>query len=387
MKKLSYLDLLIVFGGYFMSEFDYLVVGAGFFGAVMAERLATEKKKKVLVIDQRDHIGGNCASALTVGSGIEFHRYGTHIFHTSSQKVMDYMDNFMKLNEYRHQVYASVKGDLFPLPINLKTINQFFDKDFTSSEAEEFIKSKALKIENPKNLEEAALSKYGTELYEAFIKSYTRKHWAIDPKDLSAKIVERLPFYFDEKSDYFHNCKWQGIPEDGYEKIFTKLLTHPNIEVRLNCNYFEVKADLIPKEKTIYTGPLDQYFNFSYGKLAWRSLYFKPHILEREVFQKSAVVNFPDQMIAHTRIHEPKHLHPERNYPKETTLVIREYPCDDPMNPYYPVRNEESMKLYSSYKQLTEKESDVIFGGRLGDYCYMDMDQTIEKALECFESL
>jgi UDP-galactopyranose mutase len=370
-----------------MREYDYLVVGAGLFGSVLAERLANESQRSVLVIDKRSHLGGLCGSALCVDTDIEFHRYGTHIFHTSDQEVWDYISRFVELNEYRHKVLSHVRGEMFDFPLTLNGINKFFKSDYTLEEAKEFLDSVAIEMDSPENFEQRALSVYGRDLYEAFIKGYTRKQWGLDPRELPSSVVNRLVFDIGSSYQYFNRAKWQGVPVEGYDAFFQKLLNSPNIEVQLNTSFSEIQSSVKARLKTIYTGPIDRYFNFIYGKLSWRSLYFKPHVLERSKFQDAAVVNYPDQMVAHTRIHEPRHLHPERSYTDKSTLVIREYPCDNPEEPYYPVCDARSISLFESYKKLATKEEDVLFRGRLGEYRYLDMDESFKNALKFFQML
>ena len=367
-----------------MSNPDILIVGAGIFGCVCAERIASQLGKKVLVIDKRNHIGGNCYSEKHPETGIEYHKYGTHIFHTSSQKVMDYLNQFMELNGYHHQVLTTHKDKVYQMPINLETINSFYDKNLKPYEVEEFLNKKKKEKPQPKNLEEKAISLIGQELYEAFIKGYTEKQWNKDARDLPASIINRLPVRSNYTEDYFHNCRFQGIPKEGYTKIFENLLDHPNIELKLEEDYFERDNEEV--ELTIYTGPIDRYFDFEYEKLEWRSVRFEEKVENYNDFQGTSVMNYADREIPWTRIHEPKHLHPERDYQKDKTLTIYEYSLENEEDPYYPVNSKENQERYQKYKEKAEKEDKVIFGGRLGTYSYYDMDQVIGQALSIYET-
>ena len=366
---------------------DYLIVGAGFFGSVIAERIANDLNKRVLVIDRRDHIGGNCYSSEDQSTGIEYHVYGTHIFHTSDREVWTYITQFTEFNGYHHQVLTKYQNKVYQMPINLETINAFYDKDFKPQEAKEFIDREVKKenIEHPKNLEEKAISLIGRPLYEAFIKGYTIKQWEKDPKKLSASIINRLPIRFDYCEDYFRNCRWQGIPIGGYTKIFERLLSSPNIEIELNCDYMEHKNEFEVKEKVIFTGRLDQFFNFRYGVLDWRSVDFRREMIDYEDFQGTSVMNYAELSVPYTRIHEPKHLHPERDYQVSKTVIFYETSrMSEINNSYYPVSNDRNRDLSAIYIEEAKKNEKVIFGGRLGEYAYYDMDKTILSALKCY---
>ncbi len=369
-------------------ECDYLVVGAGFFGSVLAERIANELGANVVVIDKRDHIGGNCYSAEDQETGIEHHLYGTHIFHTSSQKVWDYITQFTSFNGYHHQVLTKYKGVVYQMPVNLETINTFYEKNFTPTEARRFIEKEIEKenIVEPKNFEEKAISLIGRPLYEAFIKSYTIKQWDKNPQDLPASIIARLPVRFNYCEDYFHDAVWQGVPSGGYTMIFENMLNSSGIRIRLNCDYFECRDEFKVKKKIIYTGPIDRYFDYRYGKLAWRSISLEKKVVDVEDYQGTSVMNYADLDVPYTRIHEPQHLHLERNYAKKQSLIFFETSCNNPMEPYYPVHTQEDKSNLKKYKSLAKAEGNVIFGGRLGDYAYYDMDKIILAALECFEA-
>lgn len=367
---------------------DYLIVGAGFFGAVIAERIATVLNKKALVIDRRDHIGGNCYSKKDEETGIEYHAYGTHIFHTSSEKVFNYLSQFTKWNSYYHQVLSTHKNKVYQMPINLETINSFFNVNLKPFEVESFLAQERRQesYPNPKNLEEKAVSLIGRKLYEAFIKGYTTKQWGKDPRELPASIINRLPVRSNYNETYFNNARWQGIPLDGFTAIFERMLDHSNIKVQLNCDYFDIKEAFKPKIKTIYTGPIDRYFNYSLGRLEWRSISLKKEVMPYADYQGTSVMNYADTDVDYTRIHEPLHLHPERYYKNTKSVIFYERSCENPDDPYYPIKNEPNQELYQKYKKLSEGERDVIFGGRLGTYSYYDMDQVIGQALSIFET-
>lgn len=368
-------------------KYDFLIVGAGLFGSVLAERIANILDKKVLVIEKRKHIGGNCYSDIDKETNIEFHQYGTHIFHTSSEKAYNYIRQFTKLNRYNHQVLTTHKNKVYQMPINLETINSFYMLNLKPFEAKGFLKKELdkEKIINPKNLEEKAISLIGRPLYKAFIKEYTIKQWGKEPRELPPEIITRLPVRFNYREDYFINSQWQGVPVDGYTEIFRRMLDSPNIQVELDCDYFNNRDKYKTKEKTIYTGPIDKYFDYIHGKLEWRSVQFTKKIAEVEDFQGTSVMNFADSDVPYTRIHEPKHLHPERDYNLNKTLLFYETSRVDNDEPYYPITTARNNAILSKYQRLSSQEKGIIFGGRLGSYRYYDMDKTILAALECFE--
>jgi UDP-galactopyranose mutase len=368
-------------------RYDYLVVGAGFFGSVIAERLANDLGSKVLVIDKRSHIGGNCYSEVEPETGIEIHKYGTHIFHTSSKKVWEYITKFTEFNSYHHQVLTTYKNKVYQMPINLETINSFYNLNLKPYEAKEFIKNEIAKegIKEPENLEEKAISLFGRSLYEALLKGYTIKQWGMDPKDLPTSIITRLPVRYNYREDYFVDAKWQGIPYEGYAGVFKRLLSSPNIRVELNCDYFENRQRFNIREKTIYTGPIDRYYDFQFGKLEWRSILLEKEVVAVEDYQGAAVMNYADVETKTIRIHEPRHLHPERDVTRQKTVIFYETSNADSDEPYYPINSQRNQNLLLKYRELSEKEDGVIIGGRLGDYAYYDMDKTILAALRCYE--
>jgi len=367
--------------------YDYLVVGAGFFGSVIAERIANDLGASVLVIDQRPHIAGNCYSEFDHQTGIEVHKYGTHIFHTSSAEVWEYISRFTEFNGYTHQVLTTYQDKVYQMPINLKTINAFYNLNLTPVEAREFLQTQIDRdaVKTPENLEQKAISLIGRPLYEAFIKNYTIKQWHTDPKDLPPSIIQRIPVRYNYCDDYFVDCRWQGIPLEGYTRIFDNMLQSPNIDVRLNCDFFDCRHQFEIKERIIYTGPIDRYFDYVHGRLQWRTVHFKRQTAEVEDYQGTAVMNYADPDTPFTRIHEFRHLHPERDYTPNRTVLFYESAGSDPKNPYYPVNSDRNQKIFKKYQELARKDQRVIIGGRLGSYAYYDMDKTILAALKCYK--
>lgn len=372
------------------NDYKYVVVGAGFFGSVIAERIANELNQKVLVIEKRDHIGGNCYSKVDEETGIIYHAYGPHIFHTSDKKILDYLLRFTELNGYFHQVLTTYQGKVFQMPINLETINSFYNINLKPYEVEDFLRNEVKKdnIVEPKNLEEKAISLIGRKLYEAFIRGYTMKQWQKDPRELPEAIINRLPVRSSYNENYFFD-KWQGVPEGGYTPIFEKMLSSPKITVALNTDFFKIK-NIIPESiMVVYGGPIDKYFDYKYGPLEWRSLKFTHEIKEVADFQGISQMNFAEENIPYTRIFEPKHLHPECKMSKSKTLIIKEYPAtvEETDEPYYPIGGDKNNKILSKYLAEADKLRNCIFGGRLGDYKYYDMDKVIRRALEIFEAI
>ena len=370
-----------------MSRVDFLVVGAGFFGCTVAERLASSGRK-VLVIDKRSHIGGNCFSEIDRDTGIECHKYGSHIFHTSDDEVWAYLNRFTGFNDYRHTVWTTFKDRVFSMPINLSTINAYYGLNLKPFEVEAFIEKERSKenVLHPANLEEKAVSLIGRPLYEAFIKGYTIKQWEKDPKGLPPDIITRLPVRHNYTNRYFAD-KYEGIPLEGYAKLFERMLDHSNIEVRLNTDYFETRENLgtIP---TLYTGPIDRFFEYKYGPLDWRTIDFCREVHEVSDYQGCTVMNFADATIPFTRIHEFKHYHPERPG-TESTVTFTEFsrvagPADEP---YYPVNTPRNSRLLEQYQTEMAGMSNIWMGGRLGAYRYFDMDDTVAHALELAKQL
>lgn len=363
-----------------MKKYDYLIVGAGLFGSVFAHE-ATAKGKKVLVIDKRDHIAGNIYTRET--QGINVHVYGAHIFHTSDEKVWDYVNRFARFNNYINCPVARYKNEIYNMPFNMNTFSKMWGV-ITPAEAKAKIEEqrKEAGITEPKNLEEQALSLVGRDIYEKLVKSYTEKQWGRRATELPAFIIKRLPVRFIYDNNYF-NDRYQGIPEGGYTQICEKMLE--GAEVRLNVDYFANKSELDAlADKVLFTGMIDEYYGYRYGELEYRSLRFETETLDCENYQGNAVVNYTEYEVPYTRIIEHKHF----EFGKQpVTVVTREYPAiwEKGDEPYYPVNNERNDTLYAKYKALADAEGRVIFGGRLGMYKYYDMDDTIAAALALCE--
>ncbi len=358
--------------------YDFVVVGAGLFGAVFAHEVK-KAGRKVLVIEKRDHIGGNCYSYDDPETGINIHKYGPHIFHTPDKQIWDYVNSFADFNNYRHRVLTTAGGKVYFLPINLKTINKFYNLNLTPDEAAEFLKSKISVISKPANLEEKAISLIGRELYEAFIKSYTIKQWNCDPKDLPAEVIARLPVR-TSSNDVYYDDDYQGMPVGGYTPIFEKMFK--DIPVEMKTDFFEKRDYWKSVAATIvYTGPVDRYFNYKWGKLHWRSCRFEIQRMPLDDYQGISIMNYADAEVPYTRVLEPKHFYSEGINLSRGTVVIKEYPCDDPEEPYYPVRLKADREMLAKYQEAQNREKDVIFGGRLAEYKYYDMWQVISQAL------
>lgn len=368
---------------------DLVVVGSGFYGLTVAQQAAEKLGLKVKVIERRNHIGGNAYSEFDPETGIEVHKYGSHLFHTSNERVWDYVNRFTSFNDYKHLVWAKHNGDLYPMPINLDTINKFFNKTFDSEQARDFIQGQVHEDQaaSADNLEERAIALVGQPLYEAFIKGYTEKQWQTDPKFLPADVINRLPMRFTNEHRYF-NDKYEGLPLAGYTAWLENMAGHPNIEVSLNQDFFDCKSELDGQVPVVYTGPIDRYFNYEFGELGWRTLDFESEVVETGDFQNSSVVNYSDLEVPFTRIHEYRHLHPERDYQNESTYISREYSrfASKEDEPYYPVNTDEDHKKLIQYRALIDNEEIVWFGGRLGSYQYLDMHMAIASALTAFEN-
>ena len=355
-----------------MVKYDYLIVGSGLFGSVFAHE-AHKAGKKVIVVEKRDHIGGNIYTEEI--EGINVHKYGAHIFHTDNKQVWDYINQFTEFNDYKHKVIADYKGILYDLPFNMNTFKQMWGIE-TIEEAQKIIESQKMGITDPKNLEEQCISMVGTDIYLRLVKGYTEKQWGRKCKDLPAFIIKRLPLRFEYNSNYF-NDKYQGIPVGGYTKIIEKMLEE--IEIRLNYDFLKHRND-IEYNKLIFTGPIDEFFDYKLGNLEYRSVRFETETFDIPDYQSNSVVNYTERKIPYTRIIEHKHFEFGKQ-PK--TIVTREYPSEWKQGdePYYPVNDEKNNKLYKKYLELAANNPDVVFGGRLGEYKYYDMDDTIEKAL------
>ncbi|MFC3449451.1 UDP-galactopyranose mutase [Amycolatopsis speibonae] len=373
--------------------YDLIVVGSGFFGLTVAERAAAELGKKVLVLERRHHLGGNAYSEAEPETGIEVHRYGAHLFHTSNKRVWEYVNRFTEFTGYQHRVFAKVKDQVYSFPMNLGLINEFFGKSHTPDEARELIAKQSSEFEtaNAQNLEEKAISLVGRPLYEAFIRGYTAKQWENDPKNLGADIITRLPVRYTFDNRYF-NDTYEGLPVDGYTAWLEKMAEHENIEVRLNVDYFDVREHIPAGTPTVYTGPLDRYFGYSEGRFTWRTVDFESEVVETGDFQGTSVVNYNDEEVPYTRIIEFRHFHPERkHYPNDKTVVFREYSrfAGEADEPYYPINTPENREKLEAYRELAKteaKEKNVLFGGRLGTYKYLDMHMAIGSALSAFDN-
>ena len=359
--------------------FDYLIVGAGFAGSVLAERLASQANKKVLILDKRDHIAGNAYDYYN-NDGILIHKYGPHIFHTNSKEVFNYLDQFTEWRPYEHRVLASVDGQLVPIPINLDTINKLYGLNLNSSQVEEFFASKAEQLNRIKTSEDVVVSKVGRELYEKFFRGYTRKQWDLDPSELDASVTARVPTRTNRDDRYFTDT-FQAMPLHGYTAMFQKMLSHPNIKIMLNTDYKEV-IDIIPHKKLIYSGPVDAYFDYCYGKLPYRSLEFKFETVDKEYFQPTGTVNYPNEQ-AFTRITDFKYLTGQK-HPK--TAIVYEFPRAEG-DPYYPVPRPENAEVYKKYQQLADTMTNTYFVGRLATYKYYNMDQVVAQALTLFKKI
>ena len=366
---------------------DVLVVGAGLWGCVVARELA-EAGNRVLVLEARTLPGGNARSAIDPKTGIECHCYGAHIFHTSDEEVWTYANRFATFTDYRHTVLTEHAGKVYFMPLGLALINAFYGKNLRPDEVPAFIASEIAKSGlsgEPKNLEEQAISLIGRPLYEAFIKGYTQKQWNADPKTLPSFIIRRLPVRTNYNTGYF-NDPHQGVPRDGYFSLFAALLNHPGIEVRYGIDYLAIR-DAFPAELPVfYSGPIDAYFGFRHGALPWRGLRFEWEVKPVRDWQGTTVMNYADLDVPYTRIHEFKHFHPERKevYASEQTIICREYPADWKVGdiPYYPVNTDASAALLARYQEEAKALPNVIFGGRLGEYKYYDMDKVIRRALD-----
>ena len=359
--------------------FDYLIVGAGFAGSVLAERLATKAGKKVLIIDQRNHIGGNAYDYYNK-DGILIHKYGPHIFHTNSREVFDYLGQFTPWRPYEHRVLGSVDGQLVPIPINQNTINKLYGLNLSSQDVETFFNSRAENIARVKTSEDVVVSKVGRELYEKFFRGYTRKMWDLDPSELDASVTARVPTRTNKDDRYFTDT-YQVMPLHGYSRMFQNMLAHPNIKIMLNTDYKEI-VDIIPYKQMIYTGPIDSFFNYCYGKLPYRSIEFKFETIDAEYFQPTGTVNYPNEQ-AYTRITDFKYLSGQKHH---KTSIVYEFPKAEG-DPYYPVPRPENAELYKKYQQLANAMTNTFFVGRLATYKYYNMDQVVAQSLTLFKKL
>ncbi len=378
------------------TRYDLLVVGSGFFGLTVAERAASQLGKRVLVLDRRHHLGGNAYSEREPTTGIEIHKYGAHLFHTSNKKVWDYVTEFTDFTGYQHRVFALHKGQAYQFPMGLGLVSQFFGRYFSPEEARALIAEQSAEIssDDASNLEEKAISLIGRPLYEAFVRDYTAKQWQTDPKELPAGNITRLPVRYTFDNRYF-NDTYEGLPVHGYSAWLENMASHDLIDVRLNTDFFDVRDELVaasPDAPVVYTGPLDRYFDFSEGELGWRTLDFETEVLDTGDFQGTPVMNYNDADVAFTRIHEFRHFHPERDYPSDRTVIMREFSRAAESNdePYYPINTGEDRTRLVRYRELAKAETanrKVLFGGRLGTYQYLDMHMAIASALTMHENI
>jgi UDP-galactopyranose mutase len=364
-------------------QYDYLIVGAGFAGSVLAERLASQHGARVLLVDRRPHIGGNAYDEPNE-AGILYHKYGPHIFHTNSQQVVDYLSQFTEWRPYEHRVLAFVREKLVPIPINRTTLNMLFDLDLqTDEEAADYLASRAEAVENIRTSEDVVINAVGQELYRLFFRGYTRKQWGLDPSELDKQVTSRIPTRTNTDDRYFGDT-FQAMPLEGYTKMFERMLDHPLIEVRTGVDFAEMKDKAHEiADHIIYTGPIDEYFDFRFGKLPYRSLKFDHQTLEQEQFQPVAVVNYPCEEVPFTRISEYKHLTGQES---PVTTVTYEYPSAEG-DPYYPIPRPENQELFKRYEALADETEGVTFVGRLATYRYYNMDQIVGQALATFRRM
>jgi UDP-galactopyranose mutase len=362
-------------------DVDLVVVGSGFFGLTVAERCASVHGMRVLVLERRSHIGGNAYSERDPGTGIEVHRYGAHLFHTSNERVWRYVNRFTSFTSYRHHVFTVHRGRIYSLPINLGTMCAFFGRALTPAQARALVAEQAGDVDaaSADNLEDKAIGLIGRPLYEAFVRGYTAKQWQTDPRRLPPEIITRLPVRYTFDNRYFSDA-YEGLPVDGYTAWLERMANHPRVEVNLKTDF---RANLFGSVPVVYTGPLDAYFGHCEGRLGWRTLDFETETLTVGDYQGTAVMNYADEYVPFTRVHEFRHFHPEREYPDDRTVITREYsrfagPADEP---YYPINSVVDRERLRRYRALAARERGVLFGGRLGTYRYLDMHMAIASAL------
>jgi UDP-galactopyranose mutase len=368
---------------------DLVVVGSGFFGLTVAERCARDLGLRVLVVERRPHIGGNAYSEREPQTQIEIHPYGAHLFHTSNARVWEYANRFTSFTGYQHRVFSIYKGRVYPMPINLATMCEYFGTALSPDEARKLVAEQSAEVPPGRadNLEQKAVSLIGRPLYEAFIRGYTYKQWQTDPVDLPAEIITRLPVRYTFDNRYFSDT-FEGLPADGYTAWLERMVDHPNIEVRLNTDFAQLRSDVVGRVPVVYTGPLDAYFDHAAGDLHWRTLDFDLEVLGTGDFQGTPVMNYADEDVPFTRIHEFRHFYPERDwYPKDKTVIMREYSrfADRGDEPYYPINTAEDRTRLLAYRELAGREPSVLFGGRLGTYKYLDMHMAIGSALSMYD--
>jgi len=364
-------------------HYDYLIVGAGFAGSVIAERLASQHGARVLLVDRRNHVGGNAYDEPNE-AGILYHKYGPHIFHTNSDQVVDYLSQFTEWRPYEHRVRAIVRDKMVPIPINRTTLNELFGLDLqTDEEAAEYLASRAEPVDEIKTSEDVVINAVGQELYELFFRGYTRKQWGLDPSELDKQVTSRIPTRTNTDDRYFSDT-FQAMPLEGYTKMFERMLDHPLIDKALGVDFRDIKDEAAEiADHIIYTGPIDEYFDFRFGKLPYRSLRFDHQTLDKEWEQPVAVVNYPDEKVPYTRISEYKHLTGQE---APVTTITYEYPSAEG-DPYYPIPRPENQELFKKYEALADETEGVTFVGRLATYRYYNMDQIVGQALATFRRM
>lgn len=361
-----------------MAMYDYLIVGAGFAGCVLAERIANQLGKNVLIVEKRDHIGGNSYDFYNE-HGLLLHKYGPHYFRTNNKKVFEYLSQFTSWHYYQYEILASVDGQLLPIPINLDTINKLYGLSLSCFELEEFFDKVRETVQEIRTSEDVIVAQVGRELYEKFFKNYTKKQWKLDPSELEKSVCARIPIRTNRDGRYFSD-KYQAMPKYGYTNMFKKMISHPKIHLLLKTDYKEI-VNLIPYNNMIYTGPIEEFFDYKYGRLPYRSLRFEFETIDQEFYQPVSQVNYPNDY-DFTRIVEIKHATGQKHH---KTTIVREYPSDQG-DPYYPIPREENRLLYEKYRKLADKLKNIYFIGRLANYKYYNMDEVVSLAMELFET-
>ena len=375
-------------------NYDLVVVGSGLFGLTIAEQAASRWGLRVAIVERRSHLGGNAYSEIDPETGIEVHKYGAHLFHTSNERVWEYVNRFTSFTSYVHRVWTTVDGVVYPMPVNLGTINQFFSAAYGPDEARALIAQQAAEVDGQEitDFESKGVSLVGRPLFEAFFKNYTAKQWQTDPKDLPASIISRLPVRYNYDSRYF-NDKYEGLPVDGYTAWMERMVASDLIDVYLDTDFFDPenplnKAAVVGKVPVVYTGPVDRYFDYSAGDLSWRTVDFEKEVVDTGDYQGCSVMNYGDIDVPFTRIIEFRHFHPERDYQDEKTVIFREFSrfADHGDEPYYPVNTAQDRERLEHYRELMKNEDRVFFGGRLGTYKYLDMHMAIASALTMLDN-
>lgn len=375
-------------------NYDLVVVGSGLFGLTIAEQAASRWGLRVAIVERRSHLGGNAYSEIDPETGIEVHKYGAHLFHTSNERVWEYVNRFTSFTSYVHRVWTTVDGVVYPMPVNLGTINQFFSAAYGPDEARALIAQQAAEVNGQEitDFESKGVSLVGRPLFEAFFKNYTAKQWQTDPKDLPASIISRLPVRYNYDSRYF-NDKYEGLPVDGYTAWMERMVASDLIDVYLDTDFFDPenplnKAAVVGKVPVVYTGPVDRYFDYSAGDLSWRTVDFEKEVVETGDYQGCSVMNYGDIDVPFTRIIEFRHFHPERDYQDKKTVIFREFSrfADHGDEPYYPVNTAQDRERLEQYRELMKNEDRVFFGGRLGTYKYLDMHMAIASALTMLDN-